>query len=366
MSMLAFVVGTRPEIIKMAPVIRECERRGIAHLLIHTGQHYSYELDRVFFEELALRDPNYVLGVGSGTNAEQVGKILVGVETALTKEEPDVVLVEGDTNSVFAAAFAATTLHVEVGHVEAGLRSRDMFMREEVNRILTDHVSDFLFAPTVDAKRNLLSEGIAANKISVTGNTIVDAVCQNLEIAKERVNVLKELDVDGRNYFLATAHRQENVDSKLRLQGILKGLKRLHDEYDAPIIFPMHPRTRKRVAEFNLALDGIAPTAPMGFLAFLMLEANADLIITDSGGVQEEACILQVPCITVRDNTERPETVAVHSNVVVGTEPDRIVDGARAMLNKSRHWRNPFGDGDAAQRIVLVLCNAFDACGVNI
>jgi UDP-N-acetylglucosamine 2-epimerase (non-hydrolysing) len=364
--MLAFIVGSRPEIVKMAPVIRECQRHGIAHLIIHTGQHYSYELDRVFFEELELRDPNYVLGAGSGTNAEQIGKILVGVETALLKEQPDVVLVEGDTNSVFAAAFAATTLHIEVGHVEAGLRSRDAFMREEINRILTDHISDFLFAPTAGAKRNLLSEGISANKISVTGNTIVDAVRQNLKIAKERVSILKELDVEGRNYFLATAHRQENVDSKLRLQGILNGLKRLHDEYDAPIIFPMHPRTKRRVAEFNLALDGIASTSPMGFLEFLVLEANADLIITDSGGVQEEACILKVPCITVRDNTERPETLAVHSNVVVGTAPDRIVDGARTMLSKSRNWRNPFGDGDAAQRIVAILSNAFDACGVNI
>jgi UDP-N-acetylglucosamine 2-epimerase (non-hydrolysing) len=239
-------------------------------------------------------------------------------------------------------------------------------MREEINRILTDHISDFLFAPTAGAKRNLLSEGISANKISVTGNTIVDAVRQNLKIAEKRASILKELDVEGRNYFLATAHRQENVDSKLRLQGILNGLKRLHDEYDAPIIFPMHPRTKRRVAEFNLALDGIASTSPMGFLEFLVLEANADLIITDSGGVQEEACILKVPCITVRDNTERPETLAVHSNVVVGTAPDRIVDGARTMLSKSRNWRNPFGDGDAAQRIVDVLRNAFDACGVSI
>lgn len=364
--MLAFVVGTRPEIIKMAPIIRECQGHGIAHLIIHTGQHYSYQMDRVFFEELELRDPNYALGVGSGTNAEQIGKILVGVETALMKEQPDVVLVEGDTNSVFAAAFAATTLHIEVGHVEAGLRSRDAFMPEEINRVLTDHISDFLFAPTVNAKKNLLAEGISANKIFVTGNTIADAVHQNLQIAEKRTNILKELDIDSRNYFLVTAHRQENVDSKLRLQGILKGLKELHDEYDAPIIFPMHPRTKKRVAEFNLALDGIASTSPMGFHEFLVLEANADLIITDSGGVQEEACILKVPCITVRDNTERPETLSVRSNLVVGTEPDRIADGAKAMLNKSRNWRNPFGDGDAAQRIVLVLSNAFEACGVNI
>jgi UDP-N-acetylglucosamine 2-epimerase (non-hydrolysing) len=364
--MLAFVIGTRPEIIKMAPVIRECQKRGIADLIIHTGQHYSYEMDKVFFEELELRDPDYALGVGSGTDAEQTGKILVGVETALIKEQPDVVLVEGDTNSVFAGAFAATKQHVEVGHVEAGLRSYDRFMPEEINRVLTDHISDFLFAPTVKAQKNLRAEGISANKISVTGNTIVDAVNQNLQLAQKRVNILRQLNIDKNNYFLVTAHRQENVDNKPRLSGILKGLRELHYEFDAPIIFPMHPRTRKRVAEFNLALDGIAPTSPVGFLEFLLLEANAELVITDSGGVQEEACILKVPCITVRDNTERPETIAVHSNLVVGTEPDRIVTGAKAMLNKPRNWSNPFGDGDSAQRIVSLLSSAFDACGVNI
>jgi UDP-N-acetylglucosamine 2-epimerase (non-hydrolysing) len=364
--MLAFVVGTRPEIIKMAPVIRECKKRGIADLIIHTGQHYSYEMDKVFFEELELRDPDYMLSVGSGTDAEQVGKILVGVEGALANEQPDVVLVEGDTNSVFAGAFAATKLHIEVGHVEAGLRSFDRFMPEEINRVLTDHVSDFLFAPTAKAEENLLAEGISANKISITGNTIVDAVHQNLQLAQKRVSILSELNLERNNYFLITAHRQENVDNKARLSGILKGLTELHYEFDAPIIFPMHPRTRKRVAEFNLALDGVTPISPIGFLEFLLLEANAELVITDSGGVQEEACILRVPCITVRNNTERPETVAVRSNLVVGTEPDRIVTGAKTMLNTQRNWSNPFGDGDSGQRIVSILTGAFEACGVEI
>ncbi len=364
--MLAFVVGTRPEIIKMAPVIRECKKRGIADLIIHTGQHYTYEMDKVFFEELALRDPDYMLSVGSGTDAEQIGKILVGVESALTNEQPDVVLVEGDTNSVFAGAFAATKLHIEVGHVEAGLRSFDRFMPEEINRVLTDHVSDFLFAPTAKAEKNLLTEGISANKISITGNTIVDAVHQNLQLAQKTVSVLSELNLEDKNYFLITAHRRENVDNKARLSDILKGLTELHYEFDVPIIFPMHPRTRKRVADFNLALDGVTPISPIGFLEFLLLEANAELIITDSGGVQEEACILRVPCITVRDNTERPETVAAGSNLVVGTEPNRIVAGAKAMLNTPRNWSNPFGDGDSGPRIVSILTDAFEACGVEI
>jgi len=364
--MLAFVVGTRPEIIKMAPVIRECKKRGIADLIIHTGQHYSYEMDKVFFEELELRDPDYMLSVGSGTDAEQIGKILVGVESALTNEQPDVVLVEGDTNSVFAGAFAATKLHIEVGHVEAGLRSFDRFMPEEINRVLTDHVSDFLFAPTAKAEKNLLTEGISANKISITGNTIVDAVHQNLQLAQKTVSVLSELNLEDKNYFLITAHRRENVDNKARLSDILKGLTELHYEFDVPIIFPMHPRTKKRVADFNLALDGITPSSPIGFLEFLLLEANAELIITDSGGVQEEACILRVPCITVRDNTERPETVGAGSNLVVGTEPNRIVAGAKAMLNTPRNWSNPFGDGDSGPRIVSILTDAFEACGIEI
>jgi UDP-N-acetylglucosamine 2-epimerase (non-hydrolysing) len=364
--MFAFIVGTRPEIIKMAPIIRECNKHGIADLIIHTGQHYSYEMDRIFFEELELRDPDYTLGVGSGTDAEQVGKMLVGVENILMKEQPDIVLVEGDTNSVFAGAFAATKLHVEVGHVEAGLRSFDRFMPEEINRVLTDHVSDFLFAPTAKAKENLLAEGISADKISVTGNTIVDAVNQNLQLARKRENVFSELSIEKNDYFLVTAHRMENVDNKKRLHGILKGLTELHYEFDVPIIFPMHPRTRKRVVEYDFALDGVTPISPIGFLEFLLLEANAELIITDSGGVQEEACILGVPCITVRDNTERPETVAVKSNLIVGTDPDRILTGAKAMLNTSHAWRNPFGDGNSGQRIVSILIGAFKACGVEI
>jgi UDP-N-acetylglucosamine 2-epimerase (non-hydrolysing) len=364
--MFAFIVGTRPEIIKMAPIIRECKKQGIKALIIHTGQHYSYEMDKVFFEELNLRSPDYALGVGSGTDAEQVGKILVGVENVLMNEQPDVVLVEGDTNSVFAGAYAATKLHVEVGHVEAGLRSFDRFMPEEINRILTDHVSDFLFAPTAKSKENLLAEGISANKISITGNTIVDAVHQNLQLAQKRQSVLNELSIEKNNYFLITTHRRENVDNKLRLNGILKGLTELHHEFDVPIIFPMHPRTRNRVAEFNLALDGITPISPIGFLEFLLLEANAELVITDSGGVQEEACILKVPCITVRNNTERPETIAVHSNLLVGTQPDQILNGAKAMLNTPRNWNNPFGNGDAGERIVSVLTSASKACGVEI
>ena len=209
--MIGILLGTRPEIIKMSPVIRECERRGLDYFILHTGQHYSYEMDRLFFEELELPDPNYNLDVGSGTHAGQTAKIMTGVEDVLVKESPDIVLVQGDTNTVMAGALAASKLHMRVGHIEAGLRSFNRRMPEEINRVVTDHISDYLFAPTESARENLLTEGIDDTKICVTGNTVVDAVYQNLDIAKKKANVLKDLDLEPRKYFLVTAHRQENV-----------------------------------------------------------------------------------------------------------------------------------------------------------
>ena len=356
---IAIILGTRPEIIKMSPVIRECEKRDIPYFILHTGQHYSYDMDKIFFEKLELPQPKYNLNVGSGTHAEQTGKIMIGVEKTLMKEGADVVLVQGDTNTVLAGALAATKLHIKVGHVEAGLRSYDRRMPEEINRILTDHVSDYLFAPTEKAKQNLLREGIDKNKIFVTGNTIVDAVYQNLEIAKKKVNVLKDLGLKPKEYFLVTAHRQENVDAKERLKGILKGLELIYEEFSIPIIFPMHPRTRKRIKEFGLTFNGVVVTNPVGFLEFLQLEANAKLVLTDSGGAQEESCILKVPCVTLRDNTERPETLEVGSNILAGTRPKRIVESVKTMLNKENKWENPFGDGKTGERIIKLIENNF-------
>ena len=352
---ISVILGTRPEIIKMSPVIRECERRGEDYFILHTGQHYSYEMDRVFFEELELPQPRYNLDVGSGTHAEQTGKIMIGVEKVLMREKPDIVLVQGDTNTVLAGALAATKLHIKVGHVEAGLRSYDRRMPEEINRVLTDHISDYLFAPTEKAKQNLLREGIDENKIFITGNTIVDAVYQNLEIAERKANVLKDLGLKSREYFLVTAHRQENVDAKERLKGILKGLELIHKEFSMPVVFPIHPRTQKRIKEFGLSFDGVEVINPLGFLEFLQLEANARLVLTDSGGVQEETCILGVPCVTLRDSTERPETLEIGSNILVGTKPEKILEGVRTMLNRENNWRNPFGDGKAGERIVEIL-----------
>ncbi len=353
--MIAIILGTRPEIVKMSPVIRGCEKRGMDYFILHTGQHYSYEMDRVFFEELELTQSKYNLDVGSGTHAEQTGKIMIGVEKILLKDRPYVVLVQGDTNTVLAGTLAATKLHIKVGHVEAGLRSYDRRMPEEINRVLADHISDYLFVPTEKAKQNLLREGIDENKIFVTGNTIVDAVYQNLEIAKRKANVLKDLGLKPKEYFLVTAHRRENVDVRERLKGILKGLELIHQEFEMPLVFPIHPRTQRRIKEFGLSLNGVEVINPLGFLEFLQLEANARLVLTDSGGVQEETCILGVPCVTLRDNTERPETLDVGSNVLVGTEPKRILEGVKTMLNRENSWKNPFGDGKAGKRIIEIL-----------
>jgi UDP-N-acetylglucosamine 2-epimerase (non-hydrolysing) len=354
--MIAIVLGTRPEIIKMSPIIRECEAKNLDYFILHSGQHYSYEMDRAFFEDLELPEPKYNLDVGSGTQAGQTAKIMTGIEKILAQEKPDIVLVQGDTNTVMAGALAAAKLHIRVGHVEAGLRSFDRTMPEEINRVVADHISDYLFAPTETARRYLLNEGIEENKICVTGNTIVDAVFQNREIAKKRANILETLGLAPQGYFLVTAHRQENVDNPAKLRNIIAGLEAVHREYSLPVIFPMHPRTRKMVEQFGISLDGISVMNPVGFLEFLQLESTARLVLTDSGGVQEETCILGVPCVTLRENTERPETIEVGANVLAGTGADEILASARQMLSRSGDWENPYGDGMAG-RMIVTICN---------
>ncbi|HTY52983.1 MAG TPA: UDP-N-acetylglucosamine 2-epimerase (non-hydrolyzing) [Methanomicrobiales archaeon] len=353
--MIAIVVGTRPEIIKMSPVIRECEHRGLDYYVIHTGQHYSYEMDQIFFQELELPHPKYQLNVGSGTHAEQTAGILAGSEGILVKDRPDIVLVQGDTNTVLGAALAASKLDIPVGHIEAGLRSQDRRMPEEINRVLTDHLSRYLFAPTEQAREHLLREGIEDSWISVTGNSIVDAVWQNIRIAEKHREVLETHDLERKKFFLVTAHRQENVDDPVQLQRILEGISLVQEEFFLPVIFPAHPRTRKRIQDYCPDTSGVEIIDPVGFLEFLQLESSARLVLTDSGGVQEETCILGVPCVTLRENTERPETIAVGSNRLAGTDPRRILGSARAMLSQRKIWYNPFGDGRASERI-LDLC----------
>jgi UDP-N-acetylglucosamine 2-epimerase (non-hydrolysing) len=355
---LCVVLGTRPEIIKMSPIIRKCEADGLDYLMIHTGQHYSYEMDRIFFDELLLPQPSFNLDVGSGSHGEQTGRMLAGIEGILQKEKPDVVYVQGDTNTVLAGALAAAKLHVRVGHVEAGLRSFDRSMPEEINRVVADHVSDLLFAPTDASKQLLLKEGIPEDKIFVTGNTIVDAVRENLKIA-EGSPVLDKLGVKPHAYILSTLHRQENVDDKDRLASIVKGLGLVVEEHGMPLILPAHPRTKKMLETFRLRVpDGIRLIEPIGFMDFLKAEANARLVLTDSGGVQEESCILGVPCVTLRENTERPETIEAGANVLAGHKYEDILRCARAMMRKGSGWQNPFGEGHAGKRIMDITIKA--------
>jgi UDP-N-acetylglucosamine 2-epimerase (non-hydrolysing) len=349
---IAIVLGTRPEIIKMSPIIRESQEKGIDYFILHTGQHYTYNMDKIFFDKLRLPEPNYNLGIGSGTHAEETSKALVGIEKTLQTEKPTITLVEGDTNTVLAGALAAAKLGFNIGHVEAGLRSYDRRMPEETNRVLTDHISDLLFAPTERARENLLKEGISPDRIHVTGNTIVDCLMQNISLAQDE----KPVELDDENYFLLTLHRQENVDNKETLEGILDGLELIHQEFDLPVVYPIHPRTRKRIHEFGLTIPkGLTYIDPVDYLAFLRLEMEAKLILTDSGGVQEEACILKVPCITLRYNTERPETLDVGANALAGTEPKQILEKTKIMLSADRNWENPFGDGTAARKIIEII-----------
>ncbi len=355
---VAIVVGTRPEIIKMAPLVRACSERGVPYRLLHTGQHYSYEMDGVFFEELGLPAPHANLEVGSGTPAYQIGAILGGMATAIERERPDWVLVEGDTNSVLAAALAGQKLGVRVGHVEAGLRSYDRGMPEEINRILTDHLSDHLYAPTAHARRTLLGEGIGEARIRVTGNTVVDELLLQRPRAEAR-GAAARFGVTPKRYAVATVHRAENTDQEARLRGIVRGLSEAARSTGLEILCAVHPRTTPRLAALGLDWGpGVRALPPLPYLDFLGLHAQAALTLTDSGGLQEEACCLGVPCVTLRDNTERPESVEAGANVLVGADAEAIVAGARRMLASPGGWSNPFGDGRAAHHILDALLGA--------
>ena len=353
---IAIVVGTRPEIIKMAPIIRLCKKASIDFFVVHSGQHYSYNLDRIFFNDLKLPSPKYKLNVGSGYQGEQTSKVLLKIENVLLKENPDITLVQGDTNTVLASALASVKIGIPVGHVEAGLRSYDSSMPEEINRTLTDHCSTLLFAPTKKEKKILKKEGIN-KKIFITGNTIVDAVFQNIVLADKKSNILEKLNLEKGKYVLMTAHRAENVDNKQRFKSILKGVSQLMKKYpEYKFIYPIHPRAKMRLKEFELKIPrGLILINPVGYLDFLKLESNAKIVLTDSGGLQEEACILKVPCITLRDNTERPETLEVGANMIVGSSPKKLVFAFKKMLNKRKNWKNPFGDGKASEKIIKAI-----------
>jgi UDP-N-acetylglucosamine 2-epimerase (non-hydrolysing) len=349
---VAVVVGTRPEIIKMSPVVHALDHAGVPFYVLHSGQHYDHVMDGAFFEALRLPPPRYNLQVGSGPHGEQTGKILEGAERVFRSEPTAMVLVQGDTNTVAAAALAAAKLHVPVGHVEAGLRSYDRRMPEEINRVVADHVADHLYAPTDRSRAILLGEGIAPDKVHVTGNTIADVVLRLQGEGALEPDALARFGVEPDGYVLVTAHRAENVDTAERLSTLLGSVAAVCAEHGLTALYPCHPRTRVRLEQFGLTVDPrVRLTDPVGLVDFLALERHARLILTDSGGVQEEACLLRVPCVTLRETTERPETVDVGGNVIAGLTTPEVVDAARRMLGRARDWANPFGDGTAGQRI---------------
>lgn len=348
--MLALVVaGTRPEIIKLSPVIRVFQARGIEFIFLATGQHYDLKLFGNFLSALELPQPHYNLEVGSGTQAYQTSRVLEKLEDVILGEGPGFVLAQGDTNAVLSAALASTKLHTPFVHLEAGLRSFDFTMPEEVNRVLADRLGSVLFAPTERSGLNLLREGIHRDRVFVTGNTIVDATRQNLRLAEEKADIgLPE------SYCLLTLHRAENVDSRKRLGNILEVLGNVEEE----IIFAAHPRTVKRMEEFGLAMPGNVKTVePLGYMDFLYALNHSRAVFTDSGGVQEEALVLGVPCVTLRTSTERPETIQAQGNILAGVSKTGIEASVNRALSGGVGFRdgNLLGDGRAGVRVAETL-----------
>lgn len=352
---IAVVFGTRPEIIKLSPVIRALQKKELPFFIVHSNQHYDKNMDAIFLRELNLPKVAYNLKTGSGTHGETTAKIIIETEKIFVKEKPTLVIVQGDTNTVLATALSASKLQIPIAHVEAGLRSYTQ-IPEETNRILTDRISDLCFAPTEKQREILIKEGIPRKKIHVIGNTIVDAVIQNLKIAKNKTSPLKKFTLENKKYILVTSHREENVDNKNNLKNIIKAVTKIADINNLKVIFPLHPRTKKRMEEFKIKKpENIVFIPPVGYLDMLILMKNARIILTDSGGIQEEACVLRVPCVTMREKTERPESVEVGGNMIAGTDTEKIEKCAKTMLKKDIKWRNPFGDGSSGEKIVKII-----------
>jgi UDP-GlcNAc3NAcA epimerase len=350
---IASIVGARPQFIKASPLSREL-RRQHREVLVHTDQHHDYGMSDAFFEELGIPAPDYHLGIGSGPHGAQTGAMLTAIEAVLQKERPEVVIVYGDTNSTLAGALAAVKLHLPVAHVEAGLRSFNRAMPEEVNRVVADHVSSWLFAPSEAAAGQLRGEGITTG-VHVVGDIMLDALQLHGERATVRSSVLERLGLQPKRYYVATVHRAENTEDPVRLDGIFDGLARL----DLPVVLPLHPRTRERAKALRISPSAtVRVLDPVGYLDMLALQAQAVCVLTDSGGVQKEAYYLRVPCVTLRDETEWVETVATGWNVLAGTRPERIVAAVHARATDGASHPSLYGDGKTAPRIVGILSSA--------
>ena len=366
MKPLMVVAGTRPEVVKLAPVVKWLQKLGVDYVFVWSGQHYDYMLSRIFFEEFELAEPDVDLRVGSGSHAEQTARIMLGLERTIKDYSPSIVVAEGDTNTVLASALVSVKCLTPFAHIEAGLRSWSMLMPEEVNRRVADVVASLHFAPTEWAALNLLFEGISSKSIHITGNTIVDALQEFMnKVADLSNSILGKHGLEIRNYILVTLHRAENTDDPERLKSILEALDELSQYYS--VIFPIHPRTKGAIARFGLSdcLSRVRLVEPLGYFEFLALLSGCRVVLTDSGGVQEEAFTLKVPTVTLRYNTERPETTLYGINVLAGAEKGRIVKLALMQAERAREIRglsfeNPLGDGQAGKRIARLLGEAVD------
>jgi len=358
------IVGARPNFMKIAPLMAEYKKYDtITPILVHTGQHYDQKMSELFFEELGIPKPDINLGIGSGSHAVQTAEIMKAIEPVLLVQKPDVMLVVGDVNSTIACGLVAVKLSIKLVHVEAGLRSFDRTMPEEINRILTDSISDLLFCTEQSGVDNLLREGISANKIHLVGHVMIDTLLNNLKKA-ESSTIIKDLQNQGvlnsGSFAVLTLHRPSNVDDPAVFSRILDGLEVI--QKDIPILFPIHPRTRKNLATGNLAgrvqsMTNLHMMDPIGYLDFLKLLSKSSLVLTDSGGIQEETTVLKIPCLTLRNNTERPVTVEIGTNQLVGNDPEKMIAAYRNLCNGK--WREPqippLWDGKASGRIVKVI-----------
>ncbi|MBZ4647031.1 MAG: UDP-N-acetylglucosamine 2-epimerase [Clostridia bacterium] len=349
---IASIIGVRPQFVKASVVSQEL-RKHHEEILIHTGQHYDYQMNKIFFDQLQIPEPEYHLNIGSSSHGHQTGEMLRKIEEVLLKEKPDLVLTYGDTNSTIAGALAASKLHIKTAHVESGLRSFDRSMPEEINRILTDHCSDILFCPTPNAVHNLKNEGITEN-VHLTGDVMVDSLLFNKEIAEKESQILEDLDLEPGQYLAATIHRASNTDDKTTLTNIVQAFS----ELDEKIVFPLHPRTEKFLHQFGLydkLKDAVILTQPLGFFDFIKLMNNSRMILTDSGGVQKEAYVLKVPCVTLRENTEWVETVDDGWNVLVGADKEAIVKMVKEFKPSLDMHKERFGNGDASGKIAKII-----------
>ncbi|MBI5155863.1 UDP-N-acetylglucosamine 2-epimerase (non-hydrolyzing) [Candidatus Peregrinibacteria bacterium] len=359
MRHLSIALGTRPEIIKLAPIIRRLRDKKIPLTLIHTNQHYDHILDGVFFEELDLPPPTHHLHAAAGSHGEMFGKMFPAFEKVWTEDRPEAVIVQGDTNSSFAAALIATRLRIPVAHVEAGLRSDDWDMPEEANRVMTDHLANRLYAPTEEHAARLLGEGIAPEKILVTGNTIADAVTEHRVIAKKAALPAALSSYAGTRFALLTLHRPALVDDPVKLRSMLTATDELLVSESMRGVLLTHPRTRKQLGDTPLPLKALAIEEPIGYLPMLKLFQDAAIIITDSGGLQEEAAILQIPCVTVRENTERPETLKAGGNRIVGFDHAALQQAVHDFLHGTINWKPLYSVAHPSDMIVADLLSHF-------